>query len=89
MPMQVGDRIAFVFTKGTGPQYERVEEPHLVAQEQVDSNYYFLHQIRSSLAEILGTMDRRRWDALDAYLSRTGTNVSKGQREITSFFTRK
>jgi DNA polymerase elongation subunit (family B) len=89
VPMQVGDRIAFVFVKGTGRQCDLVEEPHLVSQEQADGNYYYQHQIRSSLAEILGTMDRRRWDALDAYLTRTGANVSKGQREITSFFTRK
>ena len=89
VPMQVGDRIAFVFVKGTGRQCDLVEEPHLVSQEQADGNYYFQHQIRSSLAEILGTMGRRRWDALDSKLSRMGTNVSKGQREITSFFVRK
>ena len=89
VPIQVGDRVAFVFVKGTGRQCDLVEEPHLVSQEQADGNYYYQHQIRSSLAEILGTMDMPRWKALDAYLSRTGTNVSKGQKEITSFFVRK
>jgi DNA polymerase elongation subunit (family B) len=89
VPMQVGDRIAFVFVKGTGRQCDLVEEPHLVSQEQADGNYYYQHQIRSSLAEILGTMDMPRWKALDGYLSRTGVNVARGQKEITSFFTRK
>jgi DNA polymerase elongation subunit (family B) len=89
VPLTVGDRVAFVFIKGTGKQYELVEDPELVTQEQVDGCYYYMHQIRSSLAEILGILDMPRWKALDAKLCRTGLNVSRGQQMITSFFARK
>jgi len=85
----VGDRVEFVFTRGTGPQYERVEEPHLARPEQIDCAYYFDKQIRTSLKEILGTIDLPRWNALEKKLLRMGANVGSGQREITSFFVRK
>lgn len=87
--LAVGDRVAFVFIKGTGKQYELVEDPGFVTQDQIDGNYYFLHQIRSSLTEILGLIDMPRWKVLDAKLCRMGINVARGQQMITSFFAKK
>lgn len=86
VPIKVGDRIQFVFIKGTGRQCDLVEEPHLVQQKQVDGYYYYEHQIHSSLTEMLSVLDKERWLALDAKLQRVGVQVSKNLQDITKFF---
>ncbi len=79
---RLGERIQFVFKKGRGEQRDLVEEPHLVQQNEVDGAYYYFHQIHHTLEEILGTIDQRRWLALDMKLS----NRARGLVEISQFF---
>lgn len=82
---RLGERIQFVFTKGSGAQCDLVEEPQFVRQEDADGAYYFFHQIHHSLEEILGTVDLTRWTALDMRL----TTRARGLHMITDFFTPK
>lgn len=86
VPIKVGDRIQFVFIKGTGRQCDLVEEPQLVNQKQVDGYYYYEHQIHSSLTEMLSVLDKQRWLLLDAKLQRVGIQKSKNLQDITKFF---
>ena len=95
VPLAVGDRVEFVFRRGTAQQkqYELADDPSQVPPDQVDGVYYYKHQIFSSLAEVFGLMDPERWAAFVARMERviapiqrTSRNAAAGQREITSWF---
>ena len=95
VPLRVGDRVEFVFRRGTGreKQNELADDPSQVRPEDVDGVYYWSHQIKSSLAEVFGLVDPMRWAEFErrieqviAPIQRASRNAAAGQREITSFF---
>ncbi len=95
VPLRVGDRVEFVFRKGTGreKQFELADDPSQVRPEDIDGVYYYEHQILSSLAEVFGLLDPTRWaefvrrmERVIKPLQRANRNAAAGQREITSFF---
>ncbi len=82
-----GERVQYVFIRGTGLQYTRTEDPEYALENNIPIDYleYLERQLRKPLEtpfELL--LD----DTADLYRDarRTASNKQIGQREITSFF---
>jgi DNA polymerase delta subunit 1 len=84
---KVGDRVQFVFIRGTGRQCDLVEDPSTARPEEIDGSYYFEHQLKNSLTEILGTLDSTRWESMKSRLEKISYRKQKGLQDISSFFT--
>ncbi len=87
VPTKVGDRVQFVFIRGHGRQCDLVEDPSIAHPEEIDGSYYFEHQLKNSLTEILGTLDPTRWEILCGSLEKISYRNQNRLQDITSFFT--
>ena len=84
------DRVPFVFivNKGAKLQHERVAHPDYIGSSQIDTLYYFEHQFKEPISQILSIIVNNTEDLYKDQV-RKKINEMNNQIEITKFFKKK